>query len=77
MAFEHILVVRGRREKEERLDELAVCSFKPPFEDDACHSHVSAPVYGGYAFLFIHPLAVLVHVCVCVCPFCLCVCVCL
>ncbi len=46
---------------------MAVCSFKPPFEDDACRSHVSVPVYRGCGFLFIHSFTVLVCVCFSVC----------
>lgn len=37
---------------------MVVCSFKPPFEDDAQRSHVSALVCRG--FLFIHSFTVLV-----------------
>lgn len=51
---------------------VAVCSFKPPFEANAYHSHLSVSVYRGCALLFIHSFTALVFLCaythfVCVC----------
>lgn len=55
---------------------MAVCSFKPPFEDDAHCSHVSAPVYGlcfsVYSFVHSVSVRVFVHVCVPILFVCLC-----
>lgn len=82
MAFEHILVVGGGREKEgEAGAGVAVCSFKPPFEDDARRSHVSCARIRGlrlFVYSFVHRVGV--RVCGgfgCARPICLCVCVCL
>jgi len=71
MAFEHILGVGGGWAKGDRVrSRVAVCSLQPPFEDDAGCSHVSALVYRGCVFLFIHSFTALLPVCFC--PFCLC-----
>lgn len=56
---------------------VTVRSFRPPFEDDAWHSHVSVPVYRAVHFcLFIssqclrvcsHFVCVFIFACSCVC----------
>ena len=45
---------------------VPVCSFELPFEDDACHPHVSVRVCRCCTFLFIRSFTMLVCLCMCV-----------
>lgn len=64
MAFEHILGIGGGwAEGKGGQGGAVVFVLKPPFEDDAGHSHVSALVIQGLC-RFVDSF---VHSCVCVC----------